>query len=199
MAKVLYVKANPKADSESNTFKLANEFLDEYRKNNPNDEIITLDLYKEGIKPLDGEMLREMFSGVKNDVYNRALEFASADKYIIAAPMWNLASPAILKAYFDYVVFNGISFKYTAEGPVGLLSDKPRKAMHIVTRGGAYGGSPASDYEMGDRYIRTILGFMGIYNVSTLSFELTNVLLGEELESTREKAYTQAREIARSF
>jgi FMN-dependent NADH-azoreductase len=199
MSKILYVKANPKPDSESNTFRLANEFINEYKKANPEDEIITLDLYKEGIKPLDNEMLRDMFSGVKNDVYNRAVEFASMDKYIIAAPMWNLGSPAILKAYFDYVVFNGISFKYTAEGPVGLLKDKPRKAIHIVTRGGAYSGSPASDYEMGDRYIKTILGFMGIYDVSTLSIELTNVLMGEELEKAREKAHSQAKEMSRSF
>jgi FMN-dependent NADH-azoreductase len=199
MAKVLFVKANPKADSESNTFRLANEFVNEYKKIHPEDEIITLDLYKEGIKPLDGIMLKDMFSGVKNDVYNRAVEFASMDKYIIAAPMWNLSSPAILKAYFDYVVFNGISFKYTAEGPVGLLKDKPRKAIHIVTRGGAYSEGPTADFEMGDRYIRTIFGFMGVTDVSTLSFDLTNVLLGEELERAREAAHSQAKEMAQMF
>lgn len=199
MAKVLFIKANPKADAESNTFRLANEFVDEYKRNNPQDEIVTLDLYKEGIRPLDSNMLKDMFSGVKNEVYDRAVEFASADKYILAAPMWNLSIPSILKSYLDYVVFNGISFKYTAEGPVGLLKDKQRKAIHIVTRGGSYSEGPASAYEMGDKYIRTILGFMGIYDISTLNFELTNVLMGENLENAREDAHSRAKELAKTF
>lgn len=199
MSKVLYVKANPKPDSASNTFRLANEFVNEYKRVHPGDEIITLDLYKEGIKPLDGGMLNDMFGKVKNDVYNRAMEFASMDKYIIAAPMWNLSIPSILKAYFDYVVFNGISFKYTETGPVGLLSDKPRKAIHIVTRGGKYSEGPAAAYEMGDRYIRTIFEFMGVTDISTLSFELTNVLLCEELDKAREEAHRKAREMAQVF
>jgi FMN-dependent NADH-azoreductase len=63
-----------------------------------------------------------------------AYQFAEADKYIIAAPFWNLSFPAILKAYIDYICVTGITFKYTAEGPVGLGQGK--KAVHIVARGG---------------------------------------------------------------
>jgi FMN-dependent NADH-azoreductase len=197
MSKVLYIKANPKSDSESNTFKLSNVFLDEYKKSNPNDEIITLDLYKENIQPLNQERLHEMFSGEKGDLYNHAKLFASADKYIIAAPMWNLSIPSILKAYFDYVSYVGISFKYTEQGPVGLLENK--KAVHIVSRGGAYDQEPASEFEMGDRYVRTILGFMGVQDIQTLAFDLTNVLQGEKLEEAREKINEHARKIAKEF
>jgi len=199
MSKVLYIKANPKEDQNSNTFRLANEFVEEYKKLNPNDEIITLDLYKEKVVPLDDKLLGEMFAGEKNEVYNHARQFASADKYIIAAPMWNLSIPAILKCYFDYVTYVGITFKYTAEGPVGLLADKPRKAVHVVTRGGAYGEGPAAQYEMGDRYVRTILGFMGIYDIHTLKLEMTNVLQGEQLENARSKAHEEARSLAKQF
>lgn len=197
MSKVLYIKANPKSDSESNTFKLSNVFLDEYKKSNPNDEIITLDLYKENIQPLNQERLHEMYSGEKGDLYNHAKLFASADKYIIAAPMWNLSIPSILKAYFDYVSYVGISFKYTEQGPVGLLENK--KAVHIVSRGGAYDQEPASEFEMGDRYVRTILGFMGVKDIQTLAFDLTNVLQGEKLEEAREKINEHARKIAKEF
>lgn len=197
MSKVLYIKANPKDDSQSNTFKLANEFLDEYKKNNPDDEVITLDLYKENIRPLDGKMLTEMFSGQQGEIYKHAQLFASADKYIIAAPMWNLSIPSILKAYFDYVAYVGVSFKYTEQGPVGLLNGK--KALHVVTRGGAYGEGPAADFEMGDRYIRTILGFMGVTDVQTLKLELTNVLQGEALEEARNTSNKEARKIAKEF
>lgn len=199
MSKVLYIKANPKPDNESNTFRLSNEFMDEYIKANPEDEIITLDLYKEDIFPLDYDMLGELFQGVENDIREHAKLFASADKYVVAAPMWNLSIPSILKSYIDYVTYVGITFKYTAEGPIGLLADKPRKAMHIVTRGGAYSEGPGADYEMGDRYLRTIFGFMGVTDFNTLSLELTNVLQGADLENAREKANERARELARGF
>lgn len=199
MKKVLYIKANPKPDSESNTFKLSNEFIEEYRKKNPGDEIIVLDLYKENIRPLDNEMITNMFSGVKDEVYEYAKLFASADKYVIAAPMWNLSIPAILKVYFDYVSYVGIAFKYTEQGAVGLLSDKGKKAIHIVSRGGEYSEGPAADYEMGDKYIRTILGFFGIYDIKTLALELTNVLQGEELEKVTHRSYEEGRRMAREF
>jgi FMN-dependent NADH-azoreductase len=197
MSKVLYIKANPKPDSESNTFKLSNVFLEEYKKSNPNDEIVTLDLYKENIQPLNQKGLHDMFSGGNGEAYNHANLFASADKYIIAAPMWNLSIPSILKSYIDYVCYAGISFKYTAQGSVGLLENK--KAIHIVSRGGAYNEPPGSEYEMGDRYLRTILGFMGVKDVQTLALDLTNVLQGEQLEEAREKSNEEARKIAKEF
>ena len=159
MSKVLYIKANIKNEGESRTFKVSDSFVEEYKRNNPEDEIITLDLYKENIDFLRADDLGKLFGpkdeeSKNNSILKYAYEFADADKYIIAAPMWNLSFPAILKAYIDYVSVSGITFKYTAEGPVGLLNNK--KAVHIVSRGGAYDNSP---YEMGDRYLRTILGW----------------------------------------
>lgn len=199
MKKVLYIKANPKPDAESNTFRLANEFIEEYKNNNPNDEITILDLYKEGIKLLDGNMVREIFAGVENEVKKQAQFFADSDKYIIAAPMWNLSIPAILKAYIDYITYVGITFKYTEQGPVGLLADKSKKAIHIVTRGGIYSEGPAADYELGDKYLRRIFAFMGIQDFKTLKLELTNVLQGEALEEARRMANEEARRMAREF
>ena len=157
MSKVLYIKANIKQEGESRTFKVSDSFIEEYKKNNPNDEIVVLDLYKENIDFLRPEDLGGIFGPKNEESKNNpklkyAYQFAEADKYIIAAPMWNLSFPAILKAYIDYVSVTGITFKYTAEGPVGLLNNK--KAIHIVARGGEYVNAP---YEMGDRYLRTIL------------------------------------------
>lgn len=199
MKKVLYIKANPKPDSESNTFRLANEFIEEYKNNNPDDEITILDLYKEGIKLLDGNMVREIFAGIDNEVKKQAQFFADSDKYIIAAPMWNLSIPAILKAYIDYITYVGITFKYTEQGPVGLLADKSKKAIHIVTRGGIYSEGPAVDYELGDKYLRRIFAFMGIQDFKTIKLELTNVLQGEALEEARRRANEEARRMAREF
>lgn len=196
MNKVLYIKANPKEDSESITFKLSNLFVEEYMKNNPEDEIKTIDLYKENITFLQSDDL-ESTKNENSKIYQYAKEFAQADKYIFAAPMWNLSIPAILKAYFDYITLVNVTFKYTEKGPIGLLSNK--KAIHIVTRGGAYNNPPMNAFEMGDKYIRTILGFMGVDNIETLSLELTNVLQGEAKDASIVVAENKAKELAKTF
>ena len=198
MSKVLYIKANIKNEGESRTFKVSDSFVEEYMKNNPQDEVIVLDLYKEKIDFLRPEDLGVVF-GPKNEdskkhpVLKYAYQFAEADKYIIAAPMWNLSIPAILKAYIDYVSVTGITFAYTAEGPVGLLKNK--KAVHVVSRGGEYGNAP---YEMGDRYLRTILGFFGIAEIETIAIENLDVI-GVNVEEKLEEGIRKASLLAKEF
>lgn len=198
MSKVLYIKANIKNEGESRTFKVSNSFVEEYKKNNPEDEIITLDLYKENIDFLRHDDLGKLFGpkdeeSKNNSILKYAYQFADADKYIIAAPMWNLSFPAILKAYIDYVSVSGITFKYTAEGPVGLLNNK--KAVHIVSRGGGYDNSP---YEMGDRYLRTILGFFGIKDIETIAIDNLDVI-GVNVEGKVEEGIENAISLAKKF
>ncbi len=198
MSKVLYIKANIKNEGESRTFKVSDSFVEEYKRNNPEDEIITLDLYKENIDFLRADDLGKLFGpkdeeSKNNSILKYAYEFAVADKYIIAAPMWNLSFPAILKAYIDYVSVSGITFKYTAEGPVGLLNNK--KAVHIVSRGGAYDNSP---YEMGDRYLRTILGFFGIKDIETIAIDNLDVI-GVNVEEKVEEGIEKATSLAKKF
>ncbi|WP_283701256.1 FMN-dependent NADH-azoreductase [Clostridium perfringens] len=196
MSKVLYIKANIKNEGESRTFKVSDSFVEEYKKNNPEDQIITLDLYKENIDFLRADDLGKLFGpkdeeSKNNSILKYAYQFADADKYIIAAPMWNLSFPAILKAYIDYVSVSGITFKYTAEGPVGLLNNK--KAVHIVSRGGGYNNSP---YEMGDRYLRTILGFFGIKDIETIDIDNLDVIgvnVKEKVKEGIEKAISLAK------
>ncbi|HAT4283639.1 TPA: FMN-dependent NADH-azoreductase [Clostridium perfringens] len=198
MSKVLYIKANIKNEGESRTFKVSDSFVEEYKRNNPEDEIITLDLYKENIDFLRTDDLGKLFGpkdeeSKNNSILKYAYEFAAADKYIIAAPMWNLSFPAILKAYIDYVSVSGITFKYTAEGPVGLLNNK--KAVHIVSRGGAYNNSP---YEMGDRYLRTILGFFGIKDIETIAIDNLDVI-GVNVEEKVKEGIEKATSLAKKF
>lgn len=200
MSKVLYIKANVKREGTSRTFKISDNFVEQYRELNPNDEIITLDLYKEGIGFLteEGISLHRPAPGEGKDhpILKYAYQFAEADKYIIAAPMWNLSIPAILKAYIDYVCVTGITFKYTAKGPVGLCQGK--KAVHIVTRGGVYSEGPAAAYEMGDRYLRTIFGFMGITDFTTIAADKMDVI-GEDVESIVENTIKKAQQQAKDF
>ncbi|QGU94084.1 FMN-dependent NADH-azoreductase [Clostridium bovifaecis] len=201
MSKLLYIKANPKPDNVSRTFRISEEFIKGYKEKNPQDEVITLDLYKENIHHLTLEDINDIFSQKGDDAQSHpilkyAYEFASADKYVIAAPLWNLSIPAILKSYIDYISVTGITFKYTENGPVGLCHGK--KAMHIVARGGSYGVEPLSSYEMGDRYLRTIFGFLGITDFTTVAAENLDVI-GADVEGIVQKAIKEAKEVAQNF
>lgn len=110
--------------------------------------------------------------------------------------MWNLSFPPAVKRYFDAVAVAGKTFKYTAEGPQGLLTDKA--ALHIQSRGGYYSEGPAADFELGDRYIRTILAFMGVPDISLIAIEGHNAE-PENAEEIKLNAIQQAEQFAKQF
>ena len=87
-------------------------------------------------------------------------ELKRADVIVIGLPMYNFGVPSTLKAYFDHVARAGVTFRYTAEGPVGLLTGK--KAYVFATRGGRYAGTSA---DLQTAYVRQFLGFIGIRDV----------------------------------
>jgi len=201
MKKVLYIKANAKNEGDSRTFKISDSFIEAYKTQNPDDEIITLDLYKEGIDFLPIGELEQLHApapgeGRDHPVLKYAFQFIEADKYIIAEPFWNLSIPAILKAYIDYVTVAGISFKYTAQGPRGMCTGK--KAVNIVSRGGVYNIEPAASFEMGDRYLRTLFGFLGITDFTTISADGLDII-GNDVNAIVEKAIMKAKETAKTF
>jgi FMN-dependent NADH-azoreductase len=201
MSTVLYIKANAKQDQESRTFRISDAFVKEYQSSHPEDQIITLDLYKEGIRALHPEDIPDIFGSKNADSRNHpilkyAYQFLEADKYVLAEPMWNLGVPAIVKEYIDYICVTGITFKYTENGPVGLCSNK--KAVNITTRGGVYSEGPGAGYEMGDRYLRTILGFLGIVDFTTIFAEALDII-GNNTEKLVQDAVNMAVDKAKSF
>lgn len=201
MSKILYIKSNIKPEGQSRTYKISDAFIEEYRKKNPNDEVITLDLYKENIDFLKLEDLNVTF-GPKNEesknhpILKYAYQFVETDKYIVAAPMWNLSFPAILKAYIDYISISGITFKYTENGPVGLCDGK--KAIYISSRGGSYSIGPSEDFEMGERYIRTLFTFFGISEFQSIAAENVDVQ-GVDVDKVINEAVEKAKTIAKNF
>lgn len=177
MKTLLYIKANAKKDEDSKSIRLGNHFVQEYKKRNPEDKIIILDLMKEDIHFLKEEEIELIFNKDKNldhPILDYARQFAAADKYVIAEPMWNLSIPAILKAYIDYICVPGITFNYTGDGKFeGLLYDK--KAINISSRGGIYGRGTGSSLEMGDAYLKKIFSLFGIIKYQTLYLDASDI------------------------
>jgi FMN-dependent NADH-azoreductase len=200
MSKVLYIKANARPEGESRTFKIADKFVEAYKKHHPQDEIVTLDLYKEDIHFLTVEDVMVHMSNEEEDKENLmkkyALQFKSADKYIFAEPMWNLGIPAILKAYIDYVSIPNITFKYSENGPIGLCQGK--KALNFTTSGGDYSEGMAAEWDLCDKYLKTIMGLFGIFDYTTIRASNLDVI-GMDVDAIVGKAIAEAEELAKTF
>ena len=211
MSKILYITSNPKTEDQSYSLSLGSAFLQEYKKLNPGDEIVTVDLYKMEVPLIDevvfsawGKFGQGMsFDALTSEeqskisAMNNILEqFLSADKYIFVTPFWNFTVPPKMKAYIDNICIAGKTFRYTESGPVGLLGDK--KAVHIQARGGVYSEGPAAAFEMGDRYINTILGFIGITDKESVIAEGMNAT-PDKAEEIKAKAIEKAKEAAKRF
>lgn len=96
-------------------------------------------------------------------------ELRAADTIVIGAPMYNFGIPSTLKAWFDHVLRAGETFRYTAAGPEGLLTGK--RAVVIETRGGLYSEGPAAAFDQQEPHLRTLLGFIGITDVTFVRAE----------------------------
>lgn len=88
-------------------------------------------------------------------------QFLAADTVVIGAAMYNFGIPSQLKAWLDRILIAGQTFRYTAEGPIGLAGDK--RVILGIARGGLYGpGSEAAAVEHAETYLRAVLGFIGV-------------------------------------
>ena len=96
-------------------------------------------------------------------------ELEAADLIVIGSPMYNFGITTQLKAWFDHVLRAGRTFRYTPEGPVGLLPGK--QAVVIQTRGGVYSVGPAQARDHQEPHLRTMLGFIGITDLSFIHAE----------------------------
>ena len=91
-------------------------------------------------------------------------ELHRADTIVIGLPVYNFGVPTALKAWIDLVARAGLTFKYTPEGPVGLLTGK-RAILAVAT-----GGTPVgSDIDFATGYVRHVLGFIGITDVEVIA------------------------------
>lgn len=99
-------------------------------------------------------------------------ELFASDVLVLGAPMYNFTVPTPLKAWIDRVAVAGKTFRYTAAGPEGLLLGK--KAFIASARGGVYRpGTPGAANEHQESYLRSVLAFMGVTDVTVVRAEGT--------------------------
>lgn len=180
----------------SQTRQIAREFVDTWLRNNPGTRVVERDLSPDSIPHLSQATLgavttpAERRTAAQRDVAAFAdtliEEVEAADTIVLAAPMYNFTIPSTLKAWLDHVARAGRTFRYTGDGPEGLL--KGKKVFVVTGRGGVYSGeSPAKALDFQEPYLRAILGFIGLTDVSFVHVEGLNINK-ESAESGRARA-----------
>ena len=149
---------------------LANRFVAAFRSSHPEARIVVRDVAAQPVPHLDGERFAAFITAAERRsaaqhaavAYSDALidELKQADLVVLGLPMYNFGIPSQLKAYFDHIARAGVTFRYSEQGPVGLLTGK--RALVFAARGGIYAGSPL-DTQTG--YVRDFLRFIGISDV----------------------------------
>ena len=156
--------------------KLANAFTADWQAANPGSNVVVRDLATNPVPHLTGERFQAFLTKPEDrteaqrreaDVSDQLVaELQAADVLVIGLPLYNYGVPSTLKAYFDHVARAGITFRYTANGPEGLL--KGKKAYLFATRGGVHAGFPR-DTQTG--FVRDFLAFLGITDVEFIYAE----------------------------
>jgi FMN-dependent NADH-azoreductase len=184
--KLLQVNASSRYD-DSVTRALSARFVDALRGRVQDLQIRERDVAA-GLPFIDAEWVGATFApaGQRSEQQRRALahsdalvqELVEADVLLIATPVYNFSIPASLKAWIDQVARAGLTFRYTENGPQGLLSGK--KAYVVL----ASGGTPiGSDIDFASGYLRHVLGFLGIEDVTLIGAERLMQQAGEAVDS----------------
>lgn len=163
--------------------KLAQNFVATWQARHPDGHVVVRDLAANPLPHLTAERFQAFLAKPdERSPAQRAIvaesdaliaELRAADAVVLGLPMYNFGIPSTLKAYIDHIARAGVTFRYTAKGPEGLLAD--RKLTVLAARGGQYLGTP-KDTQSG--YVRDFFNFIGIRDIDFIYAE--GLAVGEE-------------------
>jgi FMN-dependent NADH-azoreductase len=176
MTRVLIIDSAATGDA-SVSRKLTGEIAERLSDRDPAVHIVRRDIGASPIPHLTAETVGAIRGVARTEAEREALalsdavvaEVKEADLIVIGAPMYNFGMASTLKSWFDHVLRAGVTFRYTEAGPEGLVTGK--KAVVIETRAGLYSEGPAAVMDNQEPHIRTLLGFMGITDVTFVRAE----------------------------
>ena len=210
MSRLLYIQASPRG-KRSYCIAVADAFVETYKQKHPDDEVMTLNVFEASIPDFDGAAVQAKYAILHGQPHSKEEErvwkiveevieqFTSADKYVLAVPMWNFSIPYRLKQYIDLLVQPGYTFGYSEDtGYEGRVVGKPMLAVYA--RGGRYpSGSKGAAFDLQSKYIELIFGFMGFKNIRSVFVEPTLQAGPDAAAEKRQEAIDKAKEIAGVF
>ncbi|MFZ2509406.1 MAG: NAD(P)H-dependent oxidoreductase [Steroidobacteraceae bacterium] len=163
-----------------NSSQLTQRFIERWQSAHPQGQVVVRDLQADPLPHLDAERAGALFSRLEGRTPEQQAivnisdaliaELKSADVVVIGLPLYNFGIPSTLKAYFDHIARAGVSFRYTAQGPEGLIGD--RKVYVMAARGGFYRGTPADTQTP---YVTNFFKLLGIEDIEFIYAEGLNV------------------------
>ena len=167
--KILQINASARS-AGANSTRLADAITARLQAQNPAAVVELRDLAKDPHPVLDEAALGALFTPAEQRSAEQAARVAlddaliaqvqSVDAIVLGVPMYNFGVPVQLKAWLDAIARAGVTFRYTENGPEGLL--KGKKVYVALARGGIYRDTPADSQVP---YLKTILGFLGLTDV----------------------------------
>ena len=190
--KILQINASARPGA-SNSTRVADAITAKLKSAHPEAVVELRDLARDPLPPLDETALGALFTPAPERSAEQAARVAlddaviaqlqSADAIVLGVPMYNFNIPVQLKAWIDAISRAGVTFRYTAEGPQGLVTGK--KVYVALARGGLYRDTPA-DFQV--PYLKSVLGFLGMTDIEFVYAE--GLAMGEESVA---KAFEDAR------
>ena len=169
MTTLLQINASIQGEKGQSS-QLANRFVALWQSRHPQGRVVRRDLAADPVPHLTAARFAAFLTPPEqHDAEQRAVakfsddlieELRQADVLVLGLPMYNFGIPSQLKSYLDHIARAGRTFRYTAAGPVGLLTGK--KVYVFAARGGLYAGTTL-DTQTG--YVRDFLAFLGMKDV----------------------------------
>jgi FMN-dependent NADH-azoreductase len=186
MTTILHIDSSVRS-SGSISRQLTSEFVQKLQAAHAGANVVERDLARHPVPHLSEQMMGAYFTPAaqRSDEQARIVklsddlvaELMAADVVVIGAPMYNFSISSTLKAWIDHVARAGLTFKYNEQGqPAGLVQGK--KFYIFTSRGGVYSSGPAKSLDFHETYLRGVLGFLGITDVTFVHTE--GVAMGEE-------------------
>ena len=189
--KILQINSSARVEGANST-RLANTVTARLQAKHPGATVTVRDLAVTPHPVLDAAALGALFTPADQRTPEQAARVAlddaliaevqAHDAIVLGVPMYNFGVPMQLKTWLDAIARSGVTFRYTANGPEGLIQGK--KVYVAFARGGIYRDTPADSQTP---YIQTILGFLGMTDVKYIHAE--GLAMGPEAV---DKAFTQA-------
>jgi len=178
MPTILNVQSSPNLNSSASRA-VSQSFIDAYLTSHPGTEVINIDLATNPpahigpdhllafFAPSDAHGPESVAALAVSDQY--IAQLTSADVLVLGTPMHNFGIASTMKSWVDNILRAGKTFKYTENGPVGLLSGK--KVVIAVGSGGVYSDGIMKNFEHCGNYLRDIFSFIGLTDITILRAE----------------------------
>lgn len=170
-------------EEESYSVKLGNKIIERVKEVYPDSRVHVRNLAEGRFQHLKKESVQAFYTPEESrtppqkellQISDEVIqEVFDADILVIGAPLYNFGISSLLKAWIDHIARAGVTFRYSENGPEGLVKNK--KVYIAMSSGGIYSSGPMQAYDFVSPYLRTILGFLGMTDVEVVRAEGTSL------------------------